>query len=62
MLVCWLKWIEGAAFGADITSEIAGAAAAKSIPLKPEPVCPQVYTFIFTSGSLTTCCKMKDTV
>ncbi len=35
ILVCWLKWVEGAAFGADITSEIAHSAAAKSIPLKP---------------------------
>lgn len=35
ILVCWLKWVERAAFGADTTSEIAAAAAAKSISLKP---------------------------
>lgn len=55
ILVCWLKWLEGAAFGADITSEIACTAATKSIPLKPGPVHPQVYTFISTSGDFTTC-------
>lgn len=31
ILVCWLKWVEGAASPADITFEIAAAAVAKSI-------------------------------
>lgn len=29
ILVCWLKWVEGAVFGTAVTSEIASAAAAK---------------------------------
>lgn len=34
ILACWLKRVEGAAFGADVTWEV--AAAAKSISLKYE--------------------------
>lgn len=34
ILVCWPKWVEGAAFGADITSEIAVAAAAAAAAKK----------------------------